>query len=127
MRVTVYSVSPFIRRGVRAGRVEGNRCVSPFIPGHADRLLKEDAGLEQVAVKIAAGLRNEPIRVAQQGERAVEALRRWYAGHGLYPRCVFLALTLSRLVLRRAEAVPEQQGRTAENRHVREIEGRPVV
>jgi hypothetical protein len=36
---------------------------------HADRLLKEDAGLEQVALKIAACVRNELIWVAQQGKR----------------------------------------------------------
>ena len=76
--------------------------------GHADRLLKEDAGFEQVCVECAAGLRNEPIWVAQQGKCAVKAFRRWYAEHGLHPRCVFLALTLTRLVRRRAEAVPEQ-------------------
>src|SRR6056297_1025175 len=52
-------------------------------PGHADRLLKEDAGFKQICVERAAGLRDESIRISQQGECAVKALCGWYAGHSL--------------------------------------------
>ncbi|MEO4045216.1 hypothetical protein AAFN47_26795 [Hoeflea sp. CAU 1731] len=58
--------------------VEDFRCRRP---SHANGLLKEDAGRKYIAAEVAAGIRDETIRIAQQGERAVEARYGWNADH----------------------------------------------